>query len=402
MRIIFTLCLMFAVNAQAGKLLIVGGALAANNSDVYQGFINALPSKNSRIAIFPVASSKPWKTATKFKQDLVRFGANENNIEIFPLAVIDDSSTKVDESNWKDNANNAALVDQLKDVDGFWFTGGDQMRIINTLSQDPTKPSLLLELLHNKLKKGALIGGSSAGAAMMSDTMIAAGDSFSALTSDVSSKYFGMETQEQGKLYLHHGLGFFPFGIVDQHFDRKARLGRLAKTLSMNSTKLGYAVDENTAMLVDIDKQTLAVLGAGTVTILDGRASKAQGLALNDFNVSVLSANSEYDLNGQTLLNGAGDETIAHEYMNETPWQGAGFALPNARLDHILGYELLDNKGASEIRRYSFSEQGDGFVYRFVQTQDSLGYWKTNGTLDQYTVLNVTMHIEPVKITISK
>lgn len=392
-------------NVQAetnGKLLIVGGALASNNAAVYQGFLSALPAKDSRIAIIPVASSKPSKSANAFKADLVRFGASQENIEIFPLAVVDDSSTKVDESTWQNNANDAELVNKLKNVDGFWFTGGDQMRIINTINKDPKTPSALLTLLRERLKQGALIGGSSAGAAMMSDTMIAAGDSFSALTSEPSNQYYGMETQERGQLYLHHGLGFFPFGIVDQHFDRKARLGRLAKTLTMNPVKMGYAVDENTAMLVDLKQQSLQVLGAGNVTILNANNAKTDALSIHGLSVSVLAENTRFDLKNNTLIDGAGSLTVGREYMDETPWQGAGFALPNARLDQILGFELIDNKGASEIRRYSFSEQGRGFVYRFVQTQNSKGYWKTNGTLDQYTVLDVEMHIEPANIKIAK
>lgn len=407
MKKILLVGLMCALNANAqssdnGKLLIVGGALTANNAAVYEGFLSALPAKNSRIAIIPVASGKPSKTANAFKADLVRFGANEENIEIFPLAVVDDSSTEVDESTWQENANNAELVSKLKGVDGFWFTGGDQMHIINTINKDPKTPSALLILLRERLKQGALIGGSSAGAAMMSTTMIAAGDSFSALTSEPSNEYYGMETQERGQLYLHHGLGFFPFGIVDQHFDRKARLGRLAKTLSMNTVKMGYAVDENTAMLVDLKQQSLHVLGTGNVTILNAKNAKSGALAITGLSVSVLAENTHFDLKNNTLIDGAGSLTVGHEYMNETPWQGAGFALPNARLDQILGFELMDNKGANEIRRYSFNEQGNGFVYRFEQTQNSKGYWKTNGTLDQYTVLNVDMHIEPANIKIAK
>lgn len=407
MKKIIIASLMCALNANVqaetnGKLLIVGGALTSNNAAVYQGFLSALPAKDSRIAIIPVASSKPSKSANAFKADLVRFGASQENIEIFPLAVVDDSSTKVDESTWQNNANDAELVNKLKNVDGFWFTGGDQMRIINTINKDPKTPSALLTLLRERLKQGALIGGSSAGAAMMSDTMIAAGDSFSALTSEPSNQYYGMETQERGQLYLHHGLGFFPFGIVDQHFDRKARLGRLAKTLTMNPVKMGYAVDENTAMLVDLKQQSLQVLGAGNVTILNANSAKTDALSIHGLSVSVLAENTRFDLKNNTLIDGAGSLTVGREYMDETPWQGAGFALPNARLDQILGFELIDNKGASEIRRYSFSEQGRGFVYRFVQTQNSKGYWKTNGTLDQYTVLDVEMHIEPANIKIAK
>lgn len=384
-----------------GKLLIAGGAIASHNEDLYQAFIAAQPSTESKVCIVPVASSSPVKSANAFKQDLIRYGMDESRICIFPLAVVDDKSTEFDETKWRNNAYDESLFSDMKLAKGFWFTGGDQMRIVESLTKEKAD-SPLLKLLKEKLKNGAVIGGSSAGAAMMSEPMIAAGDSFSALTQPQSEKYYGMETQEKGQLYLHQGLGFFPYGLVDQHFDRKARLGRLIRALSLTGIKQGYAVDENTAMLVDLSKHMITAVGEGNVTIVDLNEAKHvdSPFEIQDVMLSVLAPGDSWNIKAHEILTKA-SPTRGHEYFEEAPSQGAGLALANIRLSQLLGFELMDNKHSQEVRRYSFIENAQGVLYRFKKKKKSQGFWQTNGTLDQYSVAQVYMDIEPVKVTFS-
>ncbi|EAT10818.1 cyanophycinase [Bermanella marisrubri] len=409
MRFLVLIISLFSLQACAseassnGKLVIAGGAIRSDNQALYEALINAMPKQDGKVVIIPVASGKPLKSANAFSKDLVRYGLDEKQISIFPLAVTDDSTTDFDERKWKDNAFDEEKVAQIKDASAIWFTGGDQMRIIDSIRPSKDEPSPLLKELKLLLKHGAVIGGTSAGAAMMSETMIAAGDSFSAITQPQSDQYYGMETQEQGQLYLHHGLGFFEYGIVDQHFDRKARLGRLVKTLADQETKMGYAVDEDTAMVVDLEKQTISAVGAGNITIVDATSAQVnyEPFDAQNIYVSLLSSGDEYDIRKQALLN-VKNLTIGSEYFSEAAKQGAGMAVANHRLAHLLGYELLDNKANSEIRRYSFNESGKGILYRFSQSKQSEGYWRTNGTQDQYSIINVRMDIEPVSISINQ
>lgn len=384
-----------------GKLLIAGGAIASDNKSLYEAFIDAQPSNDSLICIIPVASGSPVKSAESFKQDLIRYGLRPSQICVFPLAVTDDKSTDFDERLWQGNAFNESLFDPIKKADGFWFTGGDQMRIVESLYKG-NKPSPLLMLLQNKLKKGAVIGGTSAGAAIMSDPMIAAGDSFSALTQAQSKQYYGMETQEKGQLYLHRGLGFFPYGLVDQHFDRKARLGRLIRALTLKGNDFGFAVDENTGMLVDLSKHSFTVVGSGNVTLLDISNSQITKtpFSIKDVALSVLSNGDEWNIKTKTLTSVA-SMTKSKEYYSEAASNGAGMALANPRLSQLLGFELMDNKATSKIERYSFVDGGKGLIYRFKKNKNSQGYWLANGTLDQYTVTDVYMDIEPITVTIS-
>jgi len=399
--LIFTTVLLASNVFANGKLLIVGGALSSENRNVYDAFLKSRALGRNKIAIIPVASSKPIKSAKSFKQDLVRFGAKENEVMIFPLAVMDDPTTKVDERLWRDNAFDEQKIEVLDQVGAVWFTGGDQMRIINTLLSPQGHDSPLLKRLRHMLNtQGIVIGGTSAGAAMMSNVMIAAGDSFTALTALPSDQYYGMETQEQGQLFLHQGIGFFPYGIVDQHFDRKSRLGRLVKTLTMNDHHMGYGVDENTAMLINLRDHILTVIGAGNVTVVDTQGTTVSDTSILNVSLSVLGKDDTFHLKQRKLIKTQGVATVNQEYAHEASFQGGGMILPNNRLSQMLGFELLDNANSDQIRRYSFIETGAGILYEFLQTSKSQGYWRSEGTLDHYTIDNVVLNIKPVNMII--
>lgn len=388
------------VTTQAEKLLVVGGALSSDNTEVIGSFLKHRANDQSDIAIVPLASSSPVRSANSFRDALVKAGADAQHIRILPLAVVDDRSTDFDEGQWSAHAADQTLADSLENVGAFWFVGGDQMRIVKTLRPEG-QSTPVLSAIYQQWKKGAIIGGTSAGAAMMSEIMIAAGDSFSAVTQPIAEKYSGTESQEQGLLYLHHGLGFFQDGVIDQHFDRKARLGRLVKTLAHTQSEFGYGVDEDTGMLLDLKTSTLTVVGSGNIAIVDARTAnfRQQPFAAEKLQLSVLSSGDQWRLGHTDLLYTPGKPTIGQEYASEAPHQGAGLALANARLNHLLGYQLLDNSGSQEIRRYNFVETGSGFLYRFRQTSDSRGYWATRqGSVDSYTAINVAFDLLPVTV----
>ncbi len=392
------------ISETKGKLLIVGGALSADNESVYRAFIDHLPSKQSQIAIIPVASGKPVKNADTFKENLMRYGFSQDKIAVVPLAVKDDPTTEYNEKLWSENANNPKIIEALEHADGFWFVGGDQMRIVDSLRSHPKRPSKLLTLLQKKLHLGAIIGGTSAGAAMMSDPMIAAGDSFATLTQKPAKHYKGMASQNHGRLYLHHGLGFFPYGLVDQHFDRKGRLGRLVRALTETDVVMGFGVDEDTGMLVELATGNVSVVGSGNVVIVDTKnaLTKRMPFLIRDASISVLSPSDQYNLENQRVsIQGKASSTIGNEYSNSDIYQGAGMALGNQRLAQLLGYELIDNAASKEVKRYSFIETGDGFVYHFRQTEKSNGFWRyISGTKEQYTIVNVELDIQPVQVNI--
>ena len=111
---------------------------------------------------------------------------------------------------------------------------------------------------------GGLISGSSAGAAVMSDPMITSGSSVEALAQPLAGE------PHDTRLSIGKGLGFFPLGLVDQHFLQRGRLGRLVAALAATGWRHGFGIDENTAMVIEGGR--LTVLGeSGLVHVDAGR-----------------------------------------------------------------------------------------------------------------------------------
>jgi cyanophycinase len=173
----------------------------------------------------------------------------------------------------------------LDDCTAIFFTGGDQVKITSQLGCSP-----VCERIQEIYEKGGSIAGTSAGASVMSETMIVGGN--------------GDETHKiGGALRLAPGLGLIRGIIVDQHFAQRGRIGRLLGAVSQNPRVLGIGIDENTAVIVERDKK-FTVLGEGGVTILDAGASTYsnitdeetdRSLSVFDVKLHLLSQGDVYD-----------------------------------------------------------------------------------------------------------
>ena len=151
----------------------------------------------------------------------------------------------------------------LRILDGtsvVFFTGGDQVKITSQLGCSP-----VCERLQEIYESGGTIAGTSAGASVMTETMMVGGD--------------GEETHRIGSaLQLAPGLGFLKGVIVDQHFAERGRIGRLLGAVAQNPRILGMGIDENTAVIVERDRK-FTVIGEGGVTILDAGGSSYTNLS---------------------------------------------------------------------------------------------------------------------------
>ena len=131
------------------------------------------------------------------------------------------------------------------------MTGGDQLRLSHRLLGTP-----LAAAIHRAHARGAVVAGTSAGAAVMSHFMVARGGA-------------GVNPR-QGAGQLTFGLGLLPGIIVDQHFSQRCRYGRLISVVAGSPSLLGMGVDEDTAAEIR-DGRHLTVVGSGAVFIVNAR-----------------------------------------------------------------------------------------------------------------------------------
>jgi cyanophycinase len=155
---------------------------------------------------------------------------------------------RVVDTQGREDANNSDYLEAIQQATGVFFTGGEQARIISSL-----KDTKLDAAIHKRFSEGIVIGGTSAGAAMMPDMMIIEGESDTNPRVDVAA--------------MGPGMGFLPGVVIDQHFAQRGRLGRLMSALVQQPAVLGFGIDENTAIVVTGDE--FEVIGEGAVTVID-------------------------------------------------------------------------------------------------------------------------------------
>lgn len=217
------------VASVAGALVICGGGPLPD--EVRLRFLELAGGEQARLVVIPTAS-------------LVG-----DNPDAEPLLVYwrtrKLASLKVLHTQSRDVANDPAFSAVLEDATGVWFSGGDQNLV--TAAYLGTKTE---ERLHALLGRGGVIGGTSAGAAIMSRVMIQGG---------------------RDEPRLGQGLGFLTGTIVDQHFLKRRRQHRLLKALTAQPGLLGLGIDEGTAAVVQGTK--LTVLGRSQVCVCRPRTA---------------------------------------------------------------------------------------------------------------------------------
>lgn len=229
-----------------GHLLIVGGGRQPD--ELVQRFVDlAGGAGRARIAVIPMASSQPDESGRGKAEQLREFGA-----DAFALVI-----TRAD-------ADRDSVVRLLDGVTGVWFNGGDQSRLMTVL-----EGSRLLGAIRERYQQGAVIGGTSAGAAVMSDSMITGSQR---LADEDTIGYHGdnFPSVARATIEVVPGLAFLPGTLVDQHFLRRERHNRLLSATLERPSMLGVGIDESTALLVRPDGGW-EVVGASAVVIYDAR-----------------------------------------------------------------------------------------------------------------------------------
>jgi cyanophycinase len=217
-----------------GELVIIGGAEdKSGDCNVLREFVRCAGGIKARIAVLTAATSLPREVGEDYMHIFERLGVED---------------VRVVDTERRDDAERPENLEIIEKATGAFFTGGDQARIIEYI-----KGTKLDELLHQRHAQGMVVGGTSAGAAMMPDVMIIEGDSETNPRADV--------------VEMGPGMGFLPGIVIDQHFAQRGRLGRLIAALVQQPADLGFGIDEDTAIIVNGDE--VRVVGRGSVTIVD-------------------------------------------------------------------------------------------------------------------------------------
>jgi len=410
--LIFLCFFLQSQNLPEGNLVIVGGALENNNKSIFTQLIDLAGGANAAsFAIIPSASGVSVQSFEYFKKALVSYGVKPEKINLIPIAMVDDDSTKdVNEANWKNNGNDQKLAEIVRNCSAVWFSGGDQARTIKTLVKPDGSRTVVLEAVWDVFENGGVVGGTSAGAAIMSEAMIGAGNSLGALTHGAVVNYKGDDFPEGDGVLMTKGLGFFPLGIVDQHFNARARIGRLIVALFHENEKFkkGFGIDENTALIYVGKEKKLKVAGAGGVTFIDTEEAEIKNHKempeIYDLLISYLEDGDSFDiLSGISIPADGKKQTRGNEYYNiKNPGLTGIFSGYSSGFHELITKNLIDNKGTNEVKNLSFFEKDQGYLVTLRKTPDSKGFYtdKPDGE-DHYTVVNIRMDMIPVKVLIT-
>src|ERR1700720_568184 len=218
-----------------GWIVPIGGAEnKENDRQILERFVRVSGGVDANIVVIPTAS-RMHETGPRYEQIFKDIGAAH-------VAVMDFDTRR--------DCQEPGRLRRLEAATGIFFTGGNQLRLTTLLGGTP-----VAKLIRARNAHGVTVGGTSAGASILSEHMIAFGDEGSSVVS--------------GSVRLAPGLGLTNRFIIDQHFRQRDRLGRLLTALAYNPFAVGIGLDEDTAAFIGPD-ETVEVEGSGGVTNVDG------------------------------------------------------------------------------------------------------------------------------------
>jgi cyanophycinase len=258
-----------APNRRNRALIIIGGHEDKENEKLILRAV-AERTGSGRLVIATVASEHQQELGDEYEQLFRGLGVKH----VYKLRI--DS---------REDAMSEKSVRILDDTDTVFFTGGDQLKITSQLGLSPV--CLRLQEIYDN---GGTIAGTSAGASVMTTTMMVGGNGHQSPRVDSA-------------IQLAPGLGFVSDVIVDQHFSERGRIGRLMGAVAQNPRTLGVGIDENTAVIYEQDTR-FRVIGEGGVCFIDGSSltytnmteeETDRALSIFDARVHILSQGDVFD-----------------------------------------------------------------------------------------------------------
>ncbi|MFK8182562.1 MAG: cyanophycinase [Phormidesmis sp.] len=259
-------------------VMIIGGAEDKTDGRVIlSAFYESAGGSDAVIGIIPAASREPSAVGGRYYTIFSEMGAKQ--VQILDIR----HREECDEARW---------LEVIEECTGIFVTGGDQVRLCDLLGD-----SHLIKSIKQKIYSGQIaLAGTSAGAAMMGERMIAGGSSG--------------ESPNPSLVDLSFGLGVIPELLVDQHFHNRNRMARLLSAVAANPDKLGIGIDEDTSIAL-IDNTTFEVIGKGVITVVDPgelthtsypQSAETAPLSLHNLKLHILKQGDKYNYQERTVV----------------------------------------------------------------------------------------------------
>lgn len=241
------------MNHPKGKLIAVGGA-EDKGTDLEKGeihrsnlnffelgilrrIVEEIGGPSSRIEIITTASMIPTEVGNHYMDAFGKMSCT--NVDLMHIRN-------------RQDAARPDYIERIRRCDGVMFSGGNQLR----LSAIFGGTEILRVMLNRYADENFTIAGTSAGAMAMSNTMIYEGNA--------------MRAHLKGEVKMTTGLGFIDDVIIDSHFEKRGRFGRLAQAIATNPQAIGIGLGEDTGMLITEGGNKMEAIGSGLVVIVDG------------------------------------------------------------------------------------------------------------------------------------
>jgi cyanophycinase len=299
------------MSRKKGPLIIIGGGEEKGDSDkraILREVARVAIKQKARLVVVTVATHLPQELGGDYIHTFKKLGVHQ--VDVLDVRT-------------RDEAFSEASLKKLADAAVIFFTGGDQLRITSQIGGSPLFQRMLE--LHDA---GGVIAGTSAGAAAVPETMLISGAS--------------EESPRVASLGMAPGLGLLKGVVVDSHFAERGRLGRLLGAVAQNPYNLGLGIDENTAIVVENDRQ-FHVIGTGAVYVIDGSricysslSERDQDGSMSIYGVTlhVLGEGDRYDLSTrQPIPKAEGEERKAA--VNPCVGAPASIAVPKGAAQSI-------------------------------------------------------------------
>ncbi|WP_290795065.1 cyanophycinase [Halomonas sp.] len=263
--------------ATPGRIVAIGGAEdRTSDLEVLKQVFALAPEGNSEVAVIATASRIPDEVLPDYEAAFSRLGASR----VHSLSLRD-----------RRQAADADTIRMIEQSGVIFFTGGDQLRLTNVLGGSET-----MKAIRNRQREGAVVAGTSAGAAAMPGTMIYNGAAADAL--------------RKGAVNLTFGLGLVEDMVIDSHFLERGRFTRLMEVGASNPEYLGVGLGEDAAVIIH-PHGILEAIGPGHVIIIDSRDLASSNIA----ELSVGEPVAVENMILHALVSGHGFDVEARRYL---------------------------------------------------------------------------------------